>query len=52
MQHDEPIPFFARFLEEQEFPEVETGVKVGALTLKVNDDINHTLKYPSDGDET
>ena len=45
-------PFFARFLEEQEFPEVESGVKAGPFTLKHNDDVNHTLKYPSDNDET
>jgi Serine endopeptidase inhibitors len=52
MTHDEPVPFFVRFLETQEFPEIESGVKAGPFTLKVNDDINHTLKYPSDSDET
>ena len=33
-------PFFAKFLEDQEFPEVKTNVKAG-----------QTLKYPSDRDE-
>jgi hypothetical protein len=46
------IPFFARFLETQEYPEVDSGVKAGAFTQKNNDDVNHTLKYPSDSDET
>jgi hypothetical protein len=54
MKHDEQVPFFARFLESQEYPEVETDVKAGkppgggtSPTL----DLNHTMKYPSDGDE-
>ena len=47
-----PQPFFARFLESQEYPSVETGVRSGAFTLKNNDDVQHTMKYPSDGDET
>jgi hypothetical protein len=46
------IPFFARFLESQEYPEVESDVKAGSFTLKNNDDVNHTLKFPSDSDET
>ena len=39
---DEKIetPFFAKYLEEQEFPQVKTNVKAG-----------QTLKYPSDRDE-
>lgn len=35
-------PFFVRFLEQQELT-VSTDVKAGKP--------NHTLKYPSDGDE-
>lgn len=32
-------PFFAQFLEDQEFPQVKTGVKAGdAVTLKRTDD--------------
>ena len=37
---EKEAPFFARFLEDQEFPEVKTNVKAGM-----------TLKYPSDRDE-
>lgn len=47
-------PFFARYLEEQEYPEVKTEVRAGAHTLKYpsdTDELHHTLKYPSDGDE-
>jgi hypothetical protein len=47
-------PFFARYLEEQEYPEVKTEVKAGMYSLKApsdSDEILHTLKYPSDGDE-
>jgi len=36
-------PFFARFLEEQEFPKVKTNVQAGRPMV--------TQKYPSDGDE-
>ena len=49
------VPFFARYLEGQEFPEVKTNVKAGAATTKYpsdQDELEHTLKYPSDGDET
>jgi hypothetical protein len=35
-------PFFARFLEGQEFPRVKSNVKAGR---------KHTLKYPSDNEE-
>ncbi len=48
------VPFFARYLEGQQFPQVKTGVKAGAVTLKFpsdSDEGEHTLKYPSDGDE-
>ena len=47
-------PFFARYLEEQEYPEVKTEVRAGFYSLKApsdSDELNHTLKYPSDGDE-
>ena len=49
-------PFFARYLEGQEFPQVKTGVKSGIVfqTLKYpsdSDELAHTLKYPSDSDE-
>lgn len=50
MQHDEQVPFFARFLECEDYPQVETDVKAGSGT-KPTLDLNHTLKYPSDGDE-
>jgi hypothetical protein len=46
------IPFFARFLESQEYPEVQSDVKAGGITLKNNDDVSHTMKFPSDSDET
>jgi hypothetical protein len=52
MSPDEQVPFFARFLEAQEFPEVTSDVRAGAFTQKNNDDVNYTLKYPSDSDET
>jgi hypothetical protein len=38
-------PFFARFLEGQDFPKVKTNVKGG------EDPTPTTLKYPSDTDE-
>ncbi|PYP86384.1 MAG: hypothetical protein DMF61_13695 [Blastocatellia bacterium AA13] len=47
-------PFFARYLEGQQFPQVKTGIKSGLMTLKYpsdSDELAHTLKYPSDGDE-
>lgn len=34
------VPFFVRYIEEQDFPEVKTNIKAGM-----------TLKYPSDRDE-
>ena len=57
MNHDsnETVqPFFARYLETQEYPEVKTEVRAGAHTLKYpsdSDEIYYTQKYPSDGDE-
>jgi len=38
--NDKAMPFFAKYLEEPEFPDVKTSVKAGM-----------TLKYPSDRDE-
>ena len=37
-------PFFAEFLEGQEFPEVKTDVKAGPRPIV-------TMKWPSDDDE-
>jgi len=50
-------PFFARYLEGQEHPEVKTDVKAGwkppFVTQKYPSDADEdvTLKYPSDGDD-
>lgn len=45
-------PFFARYLEGQEFPDVKTNVKAG-LTHKYPSDGDEdvTMKFPSDNDE-
>jgi hypothetical protein len=49
----EETPFFARFLEGQEFPQVKTNIKAGiGITSKLQDQINQTQKAPSDHDET
>jgi hypothetical protein len=40
------VPFFARFLEGQDFPRVKTNIKGGTPTSPI---VTH--KYPSDGDE-
>jgi Serine endopeptidase inhibitors len=46
------VPFFARYLEGQEFPNVRTNIKAGATTKHPSDlDEYTTQKYPSDGDE-
>ncbi len=37
------VPFFARFLEKQEFPRVKSEVKAGRWYV--------TMKWPSDDDE-
>jgi hypothetical protein len=52
MKNEKDVPFFARFLEGQEFPHVKTNVKAGA-TLKYPSDHDEyvTQKYPSDSDE-
>ena len=49
-------PFFARFLEGQDFPEVKTNIKAGTgprVTQKSPSDVDddQTMKYPSDNDE-
>ena len=52
-EYKNEMPFFARYLEGQEFPHVKTQVKAGQ-TVKFPsdlDEIDHTLKYPSDNDE-
>lgn len=51
--HDEETPFFARFLESQDYPSVESGVKAGpggGGSAPAIDQM-HTMKYPSDDDE-
>jgi len=49
------LPFFARYLESQDYPSVQTDVKAGfpGGTQKYPTDIDeaHTMKYPSDGDD-
>ena len=40
------VPFFARYLESQDFPEAQVFPKV-----KTNVKAGQTLKYPSDRDE-
>ena len=50
---DAPIPFFARFLEDQDYPQVCTDVKAGPGGGGTRPDADqvHTMKYPSDDDE-
>jgi hypothetical protein len=54
---EKKTPFFARYLEGQEHPEVKTDVKAGKgppfVTLKYPSDVDEdvTLKYPSDDDD-
>ena len=43
-------PFFARFLEGQDFPNVKTNIKAGG-TGEEEGPPPQTLKYPSDADE-
>jgi hypothetical protein len=53
MKTNNELPFFARYLEGQDFPEVKTSVKAG-LTHKFPSDRDEgdvTQKYPSDDDE-
>lgn len=47
-------PFFARFLEGKDFPQVKTEIKAG-MTLKYPSDRDEgdvTHKFPSDSDES
>ena len=55
-QSDSQVPFFTRFLEGQDYPQVETDVKAGPrpwATSKTPTDLDDvvTMKYPSDGDD-
>jgi hypothetical protein len=48
-------PFFARYLEGQDFPQVKSGVKAGPTTQKFpsdNEEVSMTLKFPSDLEDT
>jgi hypothetical protein len=52
-EQPKPVPFFVRFLEQQEALSIETGVKAGK-TMKYpsdSDELNQTMKAPSDSDE-
>ncbi|MGA9769614.1 MAG: microviridin/marinostatin family tricyclic proteinase inhibitor [Blastocatellia bacterium] len=51
MKTNNEQPFFARFLEGQNFPEIKTSVKAG-VSQKYPSDIDETDKYPSDGDDS
>lgn len=46
-------PFFARYLESQDFPRAKTNLKGGPVTLKFPSDKDEamTLKYPSDAED-
>ena len=52
---EKEVPFFARYLEGQDFPRVKTNVKAGAPTVKFPSDQDDppdvTQKFPSDDDE-
>ncbi|HYP28508.1 MAG TPA: microviridin/marinostatin family tricyclic proteinase inhibitor [Blastocatellia bacterium] len=52
MKDTNELPFFVRFLEGQNFPQVKTNIKAGA-TLKYPSDRDEdvTQKYPSDNDD-
>ncbi|HVF88894.1 MAG TPA: microviridin/marinostatin family tricyclic proteinase inhibitor [Blastocatellia bacterium] len=54
MKDTNELPFFARFLESQGFPQVKTNIKAGRTLKYPSDNDEHvdvTQKYPSDGDE-
>ena len=56
MKTDEQVPYFARFLESQEYPQVESDVKAGPGGGHGGGGGGGggghvTLKYPSDDDE-
>lgn len=47
-------PFFVKYLEGQEFPNVKTDIKAGPITQKFpsdNEDVSMTLKFPSDAED-
>jgi hypothetical protein len=51
---EKEVPFFARYLEGQQFPQVKTSVKAGKATTKYpsdTDELEQTMKAPSDKDE-
>lgn len=51
---EKDVPFFARYLEGQDFPQVKTNVKAGIrVTTKFPSDLDEdvTHKFPSDNDE-
>ena len=47
-------PFFARYLEGQNFPQVKTNIKAGPTTQKYPSDVDEdmTLKFPSDAEDS
>lgn len=52
MKHDEQDPFFVRFLESQDYIQIETEVKAGPGGGHGGGHGGHvTMKYPSDDDE-
>lgn len=50
-KQESKVPFFARFVETQEFPKVKTDVKAGPRPGGGGGPPFVTLKYPSDDDE-
>jgi len=45
-------PFFSNFLEEQDTKQVTAGLLLSRITTdKRKDELEQTMKYPSDGDE-
>lgn len=53
MKTNNEQPFFARYLEGQEFPDTKTNVKAGISQKAPSDtDEYYTNKYPSDGDDS
>lgn len=48
-QSETKVPFFARFLEGQSYPQVKTDLKAGAAGKRP---IFVTLKYPSDSEDS
>jgi hypothetical protein len=51
---EKEVPFFAKYLEGQELPQVKTNIKAGKATTKFPSDLDEpeqTMKAPSDKDE-